>query len=112
MALDSREKRQSAYGIFHVKGIPAVTPNAANDQEWRQEVFWGYSGILASEIVEIWSDATTNASLWYVQNPTETTWDSDSTFWDLNGNTYVSVWDSIDNEWSDQTGNPVTWTDQ
>ena len=46
MAIDSREKRQSAYGIFHVKGIPAVTPNAANDQEWRQEVYWGYSGIL------------------------------------------------------------------
>lgn len=45
MAIDSAEKRRSAYYAFHVRGIPAVTPNAAKDAEWRAEVFWTYSGI-------------------------------------------------------------------
>ena len=53
MAIDSRERRQSAYGAFHVRGIPPVTPSAANDQEWRQEAFWGYSGILAAEAIAL-----------------------------------------------------------
>ena len=26
-----------------------VTPNSGKDQEWRQEVGWGYPGILAGE---------------------------------------------------------------
>ena len=46
MAIDTREKRQSAFGVFHVKGIPSVTPNSSKDKEWRVEVFWDYSGIL------------------------------------------------------------------
>lgn len=63
-------------------------------------------------VAEIWSAATTNASSWYRENPTETTWDGGTTFWDLNGNVYDTLWDNIDNTWADQAGNSVTWTDQ
>ena len=47
MAIDSREKRASIVGINYVSG-PSPTPNATKDQEWRQEVGYGYSGILAT----------------------------------------------------------------
>lgn len=46
-AIDTREKRQSAF-YFRRQGVPGVTPNASKDQEWRQEVRFLYSGILAS----------------------------------------------------------------
>lgn len=48
MAIDSPEKRKSISGLPHVVMIPGVTPNAAKDQEWRQESGWGYSGVLAA----------------------------------------------------------------
>ena len=47
MAIDSREKRASVVGINYISG-PSPTPNAAKDQEWRQEVGYSYSGILAA----------------------------------------------------------------
>lgn len=47
MAIDTREKRQAAAVISHYFMGPNVTPNAAKDQEWRQEAAWGYPGILA-----------------------------------------------------------------
>jgi hypothetical protein len=62
-------------------------------------------------VAEIWADAATNASLWYTQNPIETTWDGGSTYWDLFGNTYNTLWDNIDDVWADETGNSVVWTD-
>ena len=62
--------------------------------------------------VSLWSAASTSSSLWYAQNPAETTWDSGTTFWDLDGNVYQTLWDNIDETWADQTGNSVTWTDQ
>lgn len=46
MAIDSREKRASIVGLNYISG-PSPTPNAAKDQEWRQEVGYSYSGILA-----------------------------------------------------------------
>lgn len=46
MAIDTREKRASIVGIDRLSG-PSVTPNAAKDQEWRQEAGYGYPGILA-----------------------------------------------------------------
>ena len=46
MAVDSAEKRRSVAGIQWTL-IPSVTNNAAQDQEWRQEAGWSYSGILA-----------------------------------------------------------------
>ncbi len=46
MAIDSREKRASVVGINYLSG-PSPTPNAAQDQEWRQEVGYGYPGIAA-----------------------------------------------------------------
>lgn len=46
MAIDTREKRQSVVGLNRVSG-PSVTPNPLKDQEWRQEVGYSYSGILA-----------------------------------------------------------------
>ena len=51
MAIDTREKRQSAFGVFHVKGIPSVTPNASKDKAWRVAALWGYSGILPIDIL-------------------------------------------------------------
>jgi len=48
MAIDTREKRQSAASITMYWTGANVTPNAAKDQEWRQEAAWGYSGILAA----------------------------------------------------------------
>jgi hypothetical protein len=62
-------------------------------------------------VSEIWAAATTNASLWYRENPVETVWDGGSTFWDLNGNVYDTVWDDKDNVWADQAGTSATWVD-
>jgi len=47
MAIDSREKRQSAFWAFHVRVVPSVTSDATQAAAWRQEVYWGYSGIAA-----------------------------------------------------------------
>ena len=52
MAIDTREKRASVVGINRLAG-PSVTPNAAQDQEWRQEVGYSYSGILASSVIVV-----------------------------------------------------------
>ncbi len=48
MAIDTAEKRRCVAGIPLGTG---VTPNAVKDQEWRQEVGWGYCGILAAAAV-------------------------------------------------------------
>ena len=45
MAIDSREKRQSAVAVGSYFSGPSVTPNASKDVEWRQQVGYGYSGI-------------------------------------------------------------------
>ena len=45
MAIDTRERRQAVASLTYLG--PNVTPNATPDQEWRQEVGWGYPGILA-----------------------------------------------------------------
>ena len=47
MAIDSKEKRASIVGINYISG-PSPIPNASKDQEWRQEVGYSYSGILAA----------------------------------------------------------------
>lgn len=46
--IDTREKRQCAFGAFGVRGIPSVTPNSGKDIEWRQEALFGYCGISAA----------------------------------------------------------------
>ncbi len=46
MAIDTAEKLKSISGIW-LPLIPGVTPLLAQDQEWRQESAWSYSGILA-----------------------------------------------------------------
>ena len=46
MAIDTREKRQSAV-YFMRRHAVVPSPNAAKDQEWRQEVLRSYPGILA-----------------------------------------------------------------
>ena len=48
--IDTREKRASIAGIW-IPLMPNVTPTAGKDQEWRQEVGWSYSGILAGGAV-------------------------------------------------------------
>lgn len=51
MAIDTAERRRSVSGVpFSVLG-PGVTPSAAKDGEWRQQVAWSYSGILAGDEV-------------------------------------------------------------
>jgi hypothetical protein len=46
VAIDSAEKRKSVAGIGQW-WFPSVFPNASLNQEWRQAVGHGYSGILA-----------------------------------------------------------------
>ncbi len=53
MAIDDREKRQSAGSVGMVFTPPNVTMNASKDLEWRQQAGWGYSGISAGAIVEV-----------------------------------------------------------
>ncbi len=49
MAIDTAEKRRSAGGAFLAAiSLPSVTNNASQDQEWRQQAGWTYSGILAA----------------------------------------------------------------
>ncbi len=48
MAIDNREKRQSAATAGMVFMPPSVTPNSSKDKEWRQQVGWGYSGIVVA----------------------------------------------------------------
>lgn len=45
MAIDTAEKRRSISGVAFLPLIPGVTPNAAPDADWRQQVAWSYSGI-------------------------------------------------------------------
>lgn len=47
MAIDTVEKRKSVLGIHGPWTGTGVTPNAAKDQEWRQEAGYGYPGIAA-----------------------------------------------------------------
>lgn len=47
MAIDTAQKRRSAAGVPFLPLGPAVTPDSAKDQAWRQEVAWSYSGIAA-----------------------------------------------------------------
>ena len=47
MAIDDAEKRRSAGGSFLFPVFPSVTSNAGQDQQWRQQAAWVYSGILA-----------------------------------------------------------------
>lgn len=49
MAIDTAERRKSVSGVW-IPLIPGVTPNSAQDQEWRQEANWSYSGILAGAV--------------------------------------------------------------
>ncbi len=48
MAIDDREKRQAVSSLKR-RRTATVTPNASKDQEWRQEVGWGYPGIAAGD---------------------------------------------------------------
>ena len=50
MALNSREKRASAVSLYP-GAPPSPTPLASPDQQWRQEVGWGYAGILVGDFV-------------------------------------------------------------
>jgi len=50
MAIDDAEKRRSAAHVGR-PSVPGVTPNAAKDQEWRQQAGRSYSGILADSPV-------------------------------------------------------------
>ena len=54
MAIDSAEKRKSVAGVGQGYWIgPGVTPNSGQDQEWRQQVGYGYSGIAAASGVSV-----------------------------------------------------------
>jgi len=46
-AIDTPEKRRSAFNWNVRSGPGGVTPNASKDQEWRQQALYSYSGILA-----------------------------------------------------------------
>lgn len=46
MAIDTRERRQAVSSLKR-RRTATVTPSASPGQAWRQEVGWGYPGILA-----------------------------------------------------------------
>ena len=48
MAIDSAEKRRSAMGVS--LRVPGVTPNPAQDQEWRMQAGYAYSGTLITPL--------------------------------------------------------------
>jgi len=48
MAIDTAEKRKAISGIHQYASGPGMTNMAAEDQEWRQQTGYSYSGILAS----------------------------------------------------------------
>ena len=52
MAIDTREKRQSALGLLLPSLTPGVDPSAL-DQAGRQAAAWVYSGILAEAPAEV-----------------------------------------------------------
>ena len=51
MAIDTPERRRSASSVIGVPYIPGVTPNASQDEEWRQQSGWAYSGISTNVVV-------------------------------------------------------------
>ena len=63
MAIDTRERRQAASVISMYWKGPTPTPTAAKDQEWRQEVAWGYPGILAIGAAGWFNGLTTSVRL-------------------------------------------------
>lgn len=48
MPIDTAEKRRSAAGVPSLPVGPGVTPDASQDEAWRQQAGWGYSGIPTS----------------------------------------------------------------
>lgn len=62
MAIDTREKRQAVSVVSMYWKGPTPTPTVGKDQEWRQEVAWGYPGILAmTPIVIAWFNGLTTS---------------------------------------------------
>lgn len=57
MAIDSAEKRRSVAGVGVPGIVLGVTPNASKDGEWRQQVGWGYSGIVPGNPATLLVDA-------------------------------------------------------
>jgi len=45
MAIDTLNKRQSAFSAFQRISLPSVTPDNSKPLAWRQQALWGYSGI-------------------------------------------------------------------
>ncbi len=50
MAINNAEKRKSAASAGQVFMVPGVTPNSAQDEEWRYQSGWGYSGNLIGAV--------------------------------------------------------------
>ena len=112
MAIDTADKQNSMHNIAlgPISVMPLMIPDGTVSDADKSHFLNLYSGIALSEVVEIWTDAPTNDATWFLVNPTESTWDTETTFWDLDGNSYITLWDNIDDEWVEQTGNAVTWT--
>ena len=49
MAINTAEERKSISGVNYIAG-PGVTPEGSQDAQWRQEVGYGYAGIIVPEI--------------------------------------------------------------
>ncbi len=79
MAIDTAAKRRNVSGIAGVPLIPGVTPDASQDEAWRQESGWGYSGIpveppvvIGDTVPAVWLAVPTNRH--YVAQPGNRTW--------------------------------------
>jgi hypothetical protein len=122
MAIDNREKRASVVGVNRIAG-PSPTPNSSKDQEWRQQVGYGYSGILVFESIfgdlyfnvnpnlrptagDVYTNTRYNVGgdVWFDvldESSQDTAWDIlnaflQTTAWDiLNENTQPIAWDIL-----------------
>ena len=88
MAVDTRQKRQSAAGIQHGVPVP-VLPSGTFDQAQRQAAGWGYYGILVGAPVEVpvatsivlaaeaWEFDDPSAEAWKFSDPAPESWEYD-----------------------------------
>ena len=46
MAIDNPKDRKSAAGMYHVGSGPGMTPDATQDEQWRRDSGYSWSGLI------------------------------------------------------------------
>ena len=71
MAIDSRDKRQSAHRASGGYGLP--NPDGSVDTNDRQHLLGYYGGVVTGAVV-IWTEQVPGTATWTEQVPGSTTW--------------------------------------